>query len=235
MESNGKSVMRDGAPSPRATGPGRLRRAGHQQPARLLPAAAPGHGNRAGRFPGRGRTDRRRRNASPALLFANCLAQSEAFLRGRSEAEVRDILTRRGTILRRRSTRSRRIKLFRATGRPRPSSIAGSIPAHARPDRRALRAQGLRPVGDLGHQSLRSMGRGAGQGIVQPARAAGRRRQRRSRRSRRFDRRPDFRAPGADGQLNGGGAPKPAKRHESGKDMTSKKKYWFLAKRYDWG
>ncbi len=61
MESNGKGVMRDGTPSPRATGPDRVRGAGHQWPARLLPAAASGHGNHAGGFSGRGAADRVRR------------------------------------------------------------------------------------------------------------------------------------------------------------------------------
>jgi glucose-6-phosphate isomerase len=43
---------------------GRVGRAGHQRPARLLPVAASGHGCRAGRFPRRGGADRRRRASS---------------------------------------------------------------------------------------------------------------------------------------------------------------------------
>ena len=52
MESNGKSVTRDGTPVDVAHRRDRLGRAGHQRPARLLPAAAPGHPARAGRLPG---------------------------------------------------------------------------------------------------------------------------------------------------------------------------------------
>lgn len=95
MESNGKSVRRDGTPTPHATGPVVFGEPGtnsqhaffqllHQgtdvTPVDFLVAAQP--------------TD-----ADPhhhTLLFANCLAQSEAFLRGRSEWEVREILKAQG-------------------------------------------------------------------------------------------------------------------------------------------
>ncbi len=95
MESNGKSVQRDGTPVIQATGPVVFGEPGtngqhaffqllHQgsdvTPVDFLVAAEPTH-------------------ADPehhALLFANCLAQSEAFLRGRSEEEVREILTAQG-------------------------------------------------------------------------------------------------------------------------------------------
>jgi glucose-6-phosphate isomerase len=95
MESNGKSVRRDGTSTPRATGPVVFGEPGtnsqhaffqllHQGteivPVDFLVAAQP--------------TD-----ADPhhhTLLFANCLAQSEAFLRGRSEWEVRQILKAQG-------------------------------------------------------------------------------------------------------------------------------------------
>ena len=43
MESNGKSVTRDGMPCELEDGAGHLGRAGHQRPARLLPAHPPGH------------------------------------------------------------------------------------------------------------------------------------------------------------------------------------------------
>ena len=43
MESNGKRVDRDGRPVDWQTGTDRLGRAGHQRPARVLSAAAPGH------------------------------------------------------------------------------------------------------------------------------------------------------------------------------------------------
>jgi glucose-6-phosphate isomerase len=95
MESNGKSVMRDGAPSPRATGPIIFGEPGtnsqhaffqllHQGtevvPVDFLVAARPTDAD----------------DHHHTLLFANCLAQSEAFLRGRSEKEVREILKAQG-------------------------------------------------------------------------------------------------------------------------------------------
>ncbi len=95
MESNGKSVMRDGAPTPRATGPIVFGEPGtnsqhaffqllHQgteiAPVDFLVAAQPTDAD----------------DHHHTLLFANCLAQSEAFLRGRSEKEVREILHAQG-------------------------------------------------------------------------------------------------------------------------------------------
>ena len=194
MESNGKSVLRDGTPSPRATGPIVFGEPGtnsqhaffqllHQgteiAPVDFLVAAEPTHAD----------------DDHHALLFANCLAQSEAFLRGRSEKEVRRDSARAGP----ERGADRRPGAAQGFFR-RPAvldlPLPGAHAAHARPHRRALRAQGLRAVGDLGHQPLRSMGRRAGQGIVQPARAAGVRRQGRPDRPRRLDGRADFRAAG---------------------------------------
>ena len=95
MESNGKSVLRDGTPSPRATGPIVFGEPGtnsqhaffqllHQGteivPVDFLVAAQPTEAD----------------DHHHALLFANCLAQSEAFLRGRTEEEVREILKAQG-------------------------------------------------------------------------------------------------------------------------------------------
>jgi glucose-6-phosphate isomerase len=95
MESNGKSVLRNGAPSPRATGPIIFGEPGtnsqhaffqllHQGtevvPVDFLVAAQPTAAD----------------DHHHALLFANCLAQSEAFLRGRSAAEVRETLQAQG-------------------------------------------------------------------------------------------------------------------------------------------
>jgi glucose-6-phosphate isomerase len=48
MESNGKRVKRDGSPVDTRHQPDRLRRAGHQRPARLLPADSPGAAGGAG-------------------------------------------------------------------------------------------------------------------------------------------------------------------------------------------
>ena len=64
MESNGKSVThrrRGGGDADRAAGLGRAR---HQRPARLLPAAAPGHRRHSGRVPGRGERPRAGAEAS---------------------------------------------------------------------------------------------------------------------------------------------------------------------------
>ncbi len=95
MESNGKSVMLDGVASPRATGPIVFGEPGtngqhaffqslHQGtevvPIDFLVAARPTDAD----------------DHHHALLFANCLAQSEAFLRGRSEREAREILQAQG-------------------------------------------------------------------------------------------------------------------------------------------
>ncbi len=95
MESNGKSVTRDGAPSPRATGaivfgePGTnsqhaffqlLHQGTEVVPVDFLVAAEPTEAD----------------ETHHELLFANCLAQSEAFLRGRSETEVRETLRAQG-------------------------------------------------------------------------------------------------------------------------------------------
>jgi glucose-6-phosphate isomerase len=95
MESNGKSVLRDGAPTTRATGPIVFGEPGtnsqhaffqllHQGtdviPVDFLIAAGPTEADAS----------------HHELLFANCLAQSEAFMRGRSEVEVREILKAQG-------------------------------------------------------------------------------------------------------------------------------------------
>ena len=95
MESNGKHVARDGAPVAYATGPFVFGEPGtngqhaffqllHQgtniAPIDFLVAAEPNDAD-----PGH-----------HALLVANCLAQSEAMMRGRSRAEVQDILAAQG-------------------------------------------------------------------------------------------------------------------------------------------
>ncbi len=95
MESNGKSVTREGAPVSMATGPFLFGEPGtngqhaffqllHQgtdiAPIDFLVAAEPTDAD-AGHH---------------ALLVANCLAQSEAMMRGRSRAEVEDILGKQG-------------------------------------------------------------------------------------------------------------------------------------------
>ena len=63
MESNGKSVTIDGARAGDADRAAGLGRARHQRPARLLPAAAPGHRRHPGRVHRRGQRPRARASA----------------------------------------------------------------------------------------------------------------------------------------------------------------------------
>ena len=67
MESNGKSVSRDGADVALRDRADHLRRARHQRPARLLPAAASGNRHHADRFPRRGGAD-----ATPTRIITRC-------------------------------------------------------------------------------------------------------------------------------------------------------------------
>ena len=95
MESNGKSVTREGAPVTTATAPviwgepgtngqhaffQMLHQGTNHVPVDFIVAAEPVDADAH----------------HHALLFANCLAQSEALMRGRSRAEVEDILHRQG-------------------------------------------------------------------------------------------------------------------------------------------
>ena len=96
-------------------------------------------------------------------LLANCFAQSEALMRGKTRAEARAELIAAGT------GRSRSRSPRAPQDLPRQSPVehdrdAASRPGIARRADRALRAQGLRPGRDLGHQFVRSMGRRAWQG-----------------------------------------------------------------------
>ena len=85
MESNGKRVDLAGEPLPFGTSPVRLGRARHQWPARLLPDAAPGHRRDAGRVH-RGEAARASPHAptTTAKLLANCLAQAQALMQGKT-------------------------------------------------------------------------------------------------------------------------------------------------------
>ena len=76
MESNGKSVTLDGSPVADAHGAGRLGRAGHQRPACLLPAAAPGDERRRRASSWWRPTGTSRRSTTTSSSLANCLAQS---------------------------------------------------------------------------------------------------------------------------------------------------------------
>ncbi len=85
MESNGKRVAMDGSDLPVQLRPGGLGRARHQRPARLLPADPSGHPGDPLRIHGRPRRATSRTwPHQHRLLIANCLAQSEALMRGRS-------------------------------------------------------------------------------------------------------------------------------------------------------
>jgi glucose-6-phosphate isomerase len=92
MESNGKRVTRDGNPVDYADRPGRLGAAGHRRPARLLPTDPPGHAAGADRFHRAAARQHPLSNHHDKLL-ANCLAQTQALMKGktatRSEAELR--------------------------------------------------------------------------------------------------------------------------------------------------
>ena len=87
MESNGKSVRRDGTPVCGPDGRGLLGRAGHQRPARLLPAHPPGHEADPGGL-------HRLRRAHPRhgdqhdLFMSNYFAQTKALAFGRTAEEV---------------------------------------------------------------------------------------------------------------------------------------------------
>ena len=87
--SNGKRVRdrrRDRRGRDRAD---RLRRARHQRPARLLPAPPSGHRRRCPAISWSRRAPTSTTTSHQALLLANCLAQSEALMRGKTLAEVR--------------------------------------------------------------------------------------------------------------------------------------------------
>ena len=170
MESNGKRVTRDGDAVDCAHRPGRLGRAGHQRPARLLPAAAPGHRRRSPPTSWCRRASRRsERAATTQLLLANCLAQSEALMRASTLAEVRAELAAAG-LRGRRGRRARPHKVFPGNRPSNTHPLPPARPAHARHADRALRAQGLRPGRDLGDQLLRPVGRRARQGAGDNAR-----------------------------------------------------------------
>jgi hypothetical protein len=98
------------------------------------------------------------------LLVANCLAQSEALIKGRSLDEARAILAAKRALTGRGTGTA-----GAAPGLPgQPALDDARLPAaHAlrpRPDRGALRAPGLRRRRDARHQLLRPVGGGTRQG-----------------------------------------------------------------------
>ncbi len=88
MESNGKSVDRDGKPVDYCDRPHRLGRHRHQRPARVLSVAAPGHQDDSGRLHrvASNRPPNCRRTTTSCI--ANFLAQTEALMRGRTREET---------------------------------------------------------------------------------------------------------------------------------------------------
>jgi glucose-6-phosphate isomerase len=86
------------------------------------------------------------------LLVANCLAQSEALLRGRSLDEARAIMAKKG-LTGAELDRQARHRVFPGN-RPSTTLAYPADPLHPGPDHRALRTPGVRRGRDPGHQLL---------------------------------------------------------------------------------
>ena len=153
MESNGKRVDLAGAAAAlwhlaRAVG-----RAGHQWPACLLPDAAPGHRRGAGRVH---RVVKRRHDlagAPAAMLLANALAQAQALMQGKRRSPVAT-----------KDFPGNRPSTFLLLDDLTPASLGALIALH---EHRVF-VSGVA----VGHQQLRPVGCGAGQGAGQGHRAA---------------------------------------------------------------
>ena len=172
MESNGKSVMLDGAAGGVRHRGGHLGRAGQQRPALLLPAAAPGQPRAALDFllPARSSCGNQ---PQQDLAIASC---SGAGARPSWTASPRRRCARSSStrVCRRRS--SRRSCPTRSHPGSRPSTIVlfpQLDPATLGAPHRALRAQRVHAERRLGHQRLRPVGRGARQEAHRAARAGG--------------------------------------------------------------
>ena len=190
MESNGKSVDRDGAAGRLRDRPDHLGRARHQRPARLLPADPPGHRADPGRLPGRGAQPRPRSATTTRSCSANFFAQTEALAFGKTADEARAELERAGHARPRRSRRCCRTRCSPATARATailyrrldPATLGTLIALYEH----KIFVQGV--IWNI--NSLRPVGRRAGQaaGHRDPARAG---RRRAGREPRRLDERPD--------------------------------------------
>ena len=173
MESNGKHVQLDGSPANTATGPVVWGEPGtngqhaffqliHQGteiiPLDLLVAATPTE------------ADAHHHD----LLVANCLAQGQALMRGRTPEEAEALTRQAGRERGRRESACAAQELFRQ-----PSDEHVPLPpsrsAHARAAHRPLRAQGVHRRRGLGHQLVRPVGRRTGQGAGLEPRADRRR------------------------------------------------------------
>ena len=145
----------------------RLGRARHQRPARVLPAAAPGHAAGVDAISSSASSRTITLGDHHRLLVANCLAQTEALMRGKTEDEARAELTAQGL------SGEAIDAAGAAQGVPRQSPVdddhvSQARTAHARHAAGALRAPRVHDGRGLADQLVRSVGRGAGQ-------AAGRR------------------------------------------------------------
>ena len=163
MESNGKRVTKAGVASRNATGPLVWGEPGtngqhaffqllHQGtdiiPVEFLIAAEPHEKGMAEHH---------------TLLMANCLAQSQALMKGRTLAEATAQLLAMGKS----KAEAKRLAPHRVFTGNRPSvtlAYKKLDPYTLGPPHCALRAPRLRRSGDLGHQRLRPMGRGTRQG-----------------------------------------------------------------------
>ena len=154
MESNGKSVRRDGSAVWGQTGRGLLGRAGHQRPARLLPAHPPGDAADPGRLHRlRAVHPRARQPAGPAHVQLLRPGQGAGLRQDRRGGGRRGHGARRGA----------------AQGDARqPPELdhhgAGAQPVGTGPARGPLRAHGVHRGRRVGHRLVRPVGSGAGQG-----------------------------------------------------------------------
>ena len=163
MESNGKRVDLAGEAAALRHQPGGLGRAGHQRPARLLPDAAPGQRRDPGRVHRRQDAGARARRAAPQA--AGQLPGAEPGADGGQDGRgsARRERAHRGRRHRRRPTLAR----HRSFPGNRPSTtlvLDALTPRVAGRADRALRAPRLHQRRAVGHQQLRPVGRGAGQG-----------------------------------------------------------------------
>lgn len=161
MESNGKSVRWDGTPVTSETGE-ILGRAGHQWPARLLPADPSGHPA----DPGRLHRVREHPGTRPRTATRTCMSCSSATTshRLRPGPSARPLTKCAQKALRKRSFRP---ACSSTTARPPPSSAWPSDPVRARRAHRPVRAHHLRRGHRVGSGLLRSVGRRAGQAARQ--------------------------------------------------------------------
>jgi glucose-6-phosphate isomerase len=174
MESNGKSVTRDGHPVVHTTGtvvwgePGNNAQHSffqllHQGTARVaMDFIAPV--NASSRF-----------QSQHDLALANCLAQAEAFAFGQTELQVQADLEARGTPPEE-IARLLTHKVHVGNRPVEPDPLPAAWASHARAPDRLVRAQGVRAERDLGRQPLRPVGRRARQearGLDGARRAAG--------------------------------------------------------------